>query len=95
MFVEHCISKDKAIQLQQYLTALPPLHVLIAGYGVHPAMAWALWRPVVTALEPELMVEVSKQAVSPHHFCLLCISCNRMAVSHMMACNAVVTAGLA
>lgn len=58
MFVEHCVVKDKLLPLQQYIAYLPPLHELISVYGVHPAYAWALWRPVVTALEPELMVKV-------------------------------------
>lgn len=58
MVLEHCMAKDKALSLEEYARTLPPPHALIAEYGVHPGIAWMLWRPVVVALEPQLMAKL-------------------------------------
>jgi hypothetical protein len=58
MMLEHCVLKDDEMTLRDYAAALPPLHVLIRQYHVHPGIAWMLWRPVVAALEPQLMAQL-------------------------------------
>jgi hypothetical protein len=58
MMLEHCVLKDQEMELREYAAALPPLHVLIRQYRVHPGIAWMLWRPVIAALEPQVMAKV-------------------------------------
>jgi hypothetical protein len=62
MLLEHCLRTDKSLSLAEYAAQLPPVDVLVSQYGVNPGIAWGLWRPVVLALEPELMatLEVSR-----------------------------------
>uniref|UniRef100_A0A383V2Y6 Uncharacterized protein n=1 Tax=Tetradesmus obliquus TaxID=3088 RepID=A0A383V2Y6_TETOB len=64
MMLEHCVLKDQEMELKDYAAALPPLHVLIRQYGVHPGIAWMLWRPVVAALEPQLMARLEARALA-------------------------------
>jgi hypothetical protein len=76
MMLEHCVLKDQEMDLRDYAAALPPLHVLVRQYRVHPGIAWMLWRPVVAALEPQLMarleVSVTLMLFLCHFLVILC-----------------------
>ncbi|KAF8061139.1 THO2 [Scenedesmus sp. PABB004] len=64
MIIEHCLAKDGALALPAYAAALPPLDALMGAYAVQPGAAWGLWRPVVAALEPELIAGLEAKAAA-------------------------------
>jgi hypothetical protein len=39
-------------------------NLLIRQYHVHPGIAWMLWRPVVAALEPQLMAQLEVRFIT-------------------------------
>lgn len=93
MLIEHCISTDHTLALPAYAAQLPPLDALVVAYGVPPGIAWGLWRPVVAALEPQLLAELRVRA----RLLLLCgcrgVEALRCSVCAVAATHACVAAG--
>lgn len=58
MILEQAIVHERELSLADYARLLPSLSDLILLYRVHPALAWALWRPVVVALEPAMAAQL-------------------------------------